>query len=162
MELFTPEFWVAVSFFLFIALVVYFKAFHKLGQALDKRAAEIAAELDEAKRLREEAESVLADYRRKQKEAQQEADDIVDLAKREAKSYAEETRRSMQEQFERRARMAEEKIARAEEQAVADVRSAAVDAAVGAARHLIAEKMTPATADKLLNESIDSLKSKLN
>lgn len=162
MELFTPEFWVAVSFFLFIALAVYFKTFHKLGQALDKRAAEIAAELDEAKRLREEAENVLAEYKRKQKEAQQEADDIVDLANREAKSYAEETRRDMQEQFERRTKLAEDKIARAEEQAVADVRGAAVDAAVGAARTLIGEKLTPATADKLLNESIDSLKTKLN
>lgn len=159
---FDPEFWVAVSFLLFVGLAVYLGAGRKLTEALDKRAAAIAAELEEARKLREEAEQVLADYRRKEKEAADEAEDIVRLAKREAESYAAETRKTMQEQFERRTRLAEEKIARAEAQAVADVRAAAIDAAVGAARSIISEKLTPDTAEKLMQESIESLKSKLN
>jgi F-type H+-transporting ATPase subunit b len=157
-----PEFWVAISFFLFVGLLFYYAVPRKLAEALDKRAKEIALELEEARKLRQEAESVLADYRRREKEAEGEAEDIVKLATKEARSYAAETRKSMQEQFERRTKLAEEKIGRAEAQAVADVRAAAIDAAVGAARMMIAQKLTPETANKLLEKGIDSLKSKLN
>ncbi len=162
MDIYAPEFWVGVSFFLFIGILFYYEVPRKLGQALDKRAEEISKELEEARKLRQEAEAVLADYRKREKEAENEAGDIVKLAKKEAQSYAAETRTAMQEQFERRTKLAEEKIARAEAQAIADVRAASIEAAVTAARSMIAEKLTPETADKLLQESIDSLQSKLN
>lgn len=162
MDFTSPEFWVGISFLLFLGVLFYYKVPRKTGQALDRRAEEIIKELEEARKLRQEAKAVLADYRRREQEAANEAEDIVRLAKKEAQSYADETRRSMQEQFERRSRLAEEKIARAEAQAVAEVRAAAIEAAVGAARTLISEKLTPATADKLLKQSIDSLKNKLN
>ncbi|QKP78874.1 ATP F0F1 synthase subunit B [Methyloligella sp. GL2] len=158
----SAEFWVGISFLLFVALVVYLKVPRMMNAALDKRAEGIAADLEEARSLREEAESVLADYRRKEAEAMKEAEDIVQLAKREAESYAAETRANMKEQFDRRTKLAEEKIARAEAQAVADVRTAAVEAAVGAARTLVADKMSADQADKLLKDSIESVKSKLN
>jgi len=158
----TPEFWVAVSFFLFLGLVFYFGAHKKIAVALDARAAAIAKELDEAKSLREEAEKVLADYRRKQGDAAKEADDIVTLAGKEAAAMAAETSRAMKEQFERRMKQAEDKIARAEADALRDVRAAAADAAVAAAQTVIADKLTPDTADKLITQGIDSLKSKLN
>ncbi|MEG6508759.1 ATP F0F1 synthase subunit B [Methyloligella sp. 2.7D] len=162
MEIASAEFWVGISFLLFVALVVYLKVPRMMNAALDKRAEGIAADLEEARSLREEAESVLADYRRKEAEAMKEAEDIVQLAKREAESYAAETRANMKEQFDRRTKLAEEKIARAEAQAVADVRTAAVEAAVGAARTLVADKMSADQADKLLKDSIESVKSKLN
>jgi F-type H+-transporting ATPase subunit b len=162
MDIYAPEFWVGVSFFLFIGILFYYEVPRKLGQALDKRAEEISKELEEARKLRQEAEAVLADYRKREKEAENEAEDIVKLAKKEAQSYAAETRKAMQEQFERRTKLAEDKIARAEAQAIADVRAASIEAAVTAARSLIAEKLTPETADKLLQQSIDSLQSKLN
>ena len=69
----TPEFWVAVSFFLFLALLFYFGVHKKVGKALDARAAAIAKEIEEAKALREEAEKVLTDYRAKQEGAAKEA-----------------------------------------------------------------------------------------
>jgi F-type H+-transporting ATPase subunit b len=158
----TPEFWVAVSFFIFLGVVFYFGVHKKIASALDARAAQIAKELDEARRLREEAEKVLADYRRKQGEAVGEAQAIVDLAAREAEEFAAETRHSVKEHFDRRMKLAEEKIARAETDAIREVRGAAVDAAVGAAQALIKEKLTPDLAKKLVTQSIDKLPGKLN
>jgi F-type H+-transporting ATPase subunit b len=158
----TPEFWVAASFFLFLALLFYFGVHKKLAIVLDSRAERIAKELDEAKRLREEADKVLADYRRKQADAVKETEAIVAQAAKEAEILTAETRRSMQEHFERRMKLAEDKIARAEADALRDVRAAAADAAVAAAEIVIAAKITPAEADKLVKQGIDALKSKLN
>ena len=147
----TPEFWVAVSFFIFLGALFYFGVHKKIATLLDARAAQIAKELEEARRLREEAEKVLADYRRKQSEAASEADSIIALAAKEAESLAAETRKSVKEHFERRMKLAEDKIARAEADAVREVRSVAVDAAVAAAQALIAAKLTPDRAEKLVS-----------
>jgi len=160
--IFEPEFWVAVSFFLFVGGMLYLGVHKKLAAALDARAASIAKELEEAKRLREEAAKVLADYRRKQGDVAKETKDIIDLAAKEAEILAAETRRSMKEQFERRMKLAEDKIARAEAEALREVRIAAAEAAVAAAQSVIAAKLTPETADKLVTQGIAALKTKLN
>jgi len=160
--IFEPEFWVAISFFIFLALVLYLGVHKKVVAALDARAATIAKELAETKRLREEAEKVLADYKRKEGDAAKEAQAIVSLATKEAEILAEETRRSMKEHFERRMKLAEDKIARAEAEALREVRNAAADAAVIAAQSLIAKSLTPETADKLVKQGIEALKSRLN
>ena len=158
----TPEFWVAVSFFIFLGALFYFGVHKKVATLLDARAAQIAKELEEARRLREEAEKVLADYRRKQGEAAGEADNIIALAAKEAESLAAETRKSVKEHFERRMKLAEDKIARAEAEALREVRAAAAEAAVTAARTVIAAKLTPEGANKLVSQGIDALKGKLN
>ena len=158
----TPEFWVAVSFVLFVVGVLYLGAHKKIATVLDARSEAIAKEIDEAKHLREEAEKVLADYRRKQGNAAKETQAIIDQASREAETLAAETSRSMKEQFERRMKLAEEKIGRAESDALRDVRAAAADAAVAAAQTVIADKLTPETADKLVKQGVDALKTKLN
>ncbi|MGA7457477.1 MAG: F0F1 ATP synthase subunit B [Methyloceanibacter sp.] len=160
--IFEPEFWVAVSFFLFVGGMIYLGVHKKIASALDARAAAIAKELEEAKRLREEAENVLADYRRKQGDVAKETKGIIDLASKEAEILAAETRRSMKEQFERRMKLAEDKIGRAEAEALREVRAAAAEAAVTAARTVIAAKLTPEAADKLVSQGIDALKGKLN
>lgn len=160
--IFEPEFWVAVSFFLFVGVVLYLGVHKKIASALDARSAAIAKELEEAKRLREEAEKVLADYRRKQGDVAKETQAIISLAGKEAEIFAAETRRSMKESFERRMKLAENKIARAETEALREVRAAATDAAIAAARTVIAEKLTPEAADKLVKQGIDALKGRLN
>jgi len=160
--IYEPEFWVAISFFLFVDLVLYLGVHKKIAAALDARAALIAKELEEARRLRDEAEKVLADYKRKQGEAVTETKNIVNLAVREAEALAAETRKSVKEHFDRRMKLAEDKIARAEQDAMREVRSVAVDAAVAAAQSLIAQNLTADRAGKLVSESIDTLKSKLN
>ncbi len=160
--IYTAEFWVAVSFFLFVAGLIYLGLHKKVATALDARAERIATELAEARRLREEAEKVLAEYRRKEREATGEADAIIKQAGQEAESLAKETRRTIKEQFERRIRLAEDKIGRAETEAIREVRAAAVDAAVNAARTLITEKLTADQAEKLVKDGIDAVKSKLH
>ena len=158
----TPEFWVAVSFFLFVGGVLYLGVHKKIATALDARAAAIAKEVDEARHLRDEADKVLTDYRQKQGNAAKEAQDIVDLASREAQALAAETSRSMKEHFDRRMKLAEDKIGRAEAEALREVRAAAADAAVAAAQMVIADQLTPEANDKLLKQGIDTLKTKLN
>ena len=158
----TPEFWVAVSFFGFVALLLKYKVPALIGKALDQRADGIRKELDDARRLRTEAQALLEEYRRKHGEAQQEADAIVAAARREAETIAAETRKGLQESIERRTKLAEEKIARAEAQAVADVRAAAVESAVAAAEKLIGAKLTPQSGAGLIDRSIAELGAKLN
>lgn len=158
----SPEFWVAISFVGFVLLILYFKVPGKIVELLDKRAEAIRQELDEARRLREEAQAILADYQRKAKGAEQEAEEIIRLAKQEAQALAAETRTKLEESLERRTRLAEEKIARAEEQAMDDVRAAAIEVAIAAAEQIIDKKMTPAASAKLVDESIKGLKGKLN
>jgi F-type H+-transporting ATPase subunit b len=151
-------FWVAVSFVLFIALLVYYAVPRKILSTLDKRAESIQQELSEARRLREEAQSILADYQRKQRDAEVEAKDIISQAERDAKAYAQETRQQFEDMLDRRMRMADEKIARAESQAVAEVRSRAVDASVEAAGQIIADKLDPDKASALVDQSVEQLK----
>ncbi len=156
------EFWVLVSFVLFVLMLLYYKVPGLMMKGLDDRAAAIRAELDEARRLREEAQALLADYQKKAREAEEEAKTIVEGARKEAEAMGAEARRALGEQLERRTRLAQEKIARAEAQAVAEVRSAAVEKAVAAAEAVLREKVAGATGSSLIEQSIRDLKSKLN
>ena len=158
----TPEFWVAVSFFGFVALLFYYGVPAKLGQALDKRALEIRAELDEARKLREEAQAILADYKQRQQEATEEAAKIIAQAKREAELLGEETQVKLRESLKRRTKLAEDKIAQAEAQAIDEVRSAAVNLAVKSAEKIMGDKVDTTLSDKLISQSIGDLNSKLS
>ena len=129
-----PENWVAVAFVIFLGVLAYVGVHRKMLDALDHRSARIKAELDEARRLRDEAGKLLADYQKKQREAEREAEAIVADAKAEAGRVAAEARVKMEEFVARRTKLAEAKIGQAEAQALADVRAAAADAAVTAAR----------------------------
>jgi F-type H+-transporting ATPase subunit b len=158
----TAEFWVLIAFLLFMAILVWKGVPGLIGKALDQRAATIRNELDEARRLREEAQQLLADYQRKTREAEDDAKSIVEAAKREAESLAAETRKAMAEQVERRTKAAEEKIARAEAQALADVRAAAVNLAVKASEGLLKTKLSGEAGSALVDSAIRDLKGKLN
>ena len=158
----TPEFWVAVAFLFFCGLLVYYKVPALVGKTLDDRAAGIAKELDEARRLREEAEALLAEYKGKTRAAEDEARSIVEQARREADALTAETRKSLAESLERRTKLAEDNIARAEAQAITDVRSAAVDTAIAASRRILEAKATPGEGAALIDQSIRDLKSKLS
>lgn len=157
-----PLFWVAMSFLGFVALILYYRVPGLIGTALDARAEAIRKELDEARKLREEAQALLADYQRKSREAEDEAKSIIDQARREAEILAEETRKGLQDSLERRTKAAEEKIARAEAQAINDVRATAVDTALAASQKILSSKVTDATGNALIDESIRNLKSTLN
>ncbi len=157
-----PEFWVAVAFVLFIGVLIYAGAHKKVIDALDHRSARIKAELDEARRLREEAGKLLAEYQRKQREAEREAEAIIVEAKDEAERVAAETRGKMEEFVTRRTKLAEAKIGQAEAQALAEVRAAAADAAVSAAENILRDTAKGKVADDLIAQGIADVKAKLN
>jgi F-type H+-transporting ATPase subunit b len=158
----TAEFWVAVAFVGFAGLLVYYRVPGLVTNALDDRARAIRNELDEARRLREEAQQLLADYQRKRRDADEEARVIVEQARREAEALGTETRKILAETLERRTRIAEEKITRAEAQAVGEVRSAAVDTAIATAERILKGKVTGPIAARLVDEGIADLASRLN
>jgi F-type H+-transporting ATPase subunit b len=158
----SPEFWVAISFLAFVAVLVKMGVPTLITKALDDRADMVRKELDQARRLREEAQDLLADYQRKQRAADEEAKAIIEQARREAEAMKAESARNLKEQLERRTKLAEDKIARAEAQAVSEVRAAAVDAAMATAERLIADKLSGDGGADLLNKSIRDLKGKLN
>jgi F-type H+-transporting ATPase subunit b len=156
------ETWVAVAFVLFVALMVYLKVPAKIAAMLDERSAKIAKELAEARRLREEAQALLDEYKAKRVVAEKDAENIVALARKEAEAYGHEMRAKLAETLERRTRQAEQKIEQAEAQAVKDVRNAATDLAIAAAHDLLAETAKGAKGAKLVSDSIDAVKSRLN
>jgi len=156
------EFWVAVSFFLFLGVLVYFGVHKKVTDALDHRRDRIKAELDEARRLREEAQNLLAHYQQKQKDAEGEAAAILTNAKADAERMAVEAEAKMNEFVARRTKMAESKITMAEAQALADVRAAAADAAVTAAERILKDAAKGKVAEDLLASGIEDVKNKLN
>ncbi len=135
--MFEAEFWVAVAFLLFVLILFYVGAHKKIIDALDSRTAKIKADLDEAAPLRDEAGKLLAEYKRKQGEAEREAQAIVAEAKAEAERVAGEAKAKVEDFVARRTKMAETKIGQAEAQALADVRAAAADAAVAAAEKIL-------------------------
>ena len=157
-----PELWVAVGFVIFVGILVYVGVPKLLTNALDDRARRVQAELDEARRLKEEASRLLAEYQGKQRQAETEAAGIIEGAKAEAERIAAEARVKTEEFVARRRKMAETKIAQAEAQAVAEVRAAAAEAAVAAAEKILSESVKGKVADDLIARGISDVKAKLN
>jgi len=156
-----PEFWVGVGFVLVVALLLWKGVPAMVGKMLDQRAAAIAAELEEARRLSAEAATLLTEYQRKAAGAEAEAAAILKEAQAEAARFAADSRAALKSQIERRARAAEDKIAQAEAAAVNEIRGLAADAAVAGAEKLIAARMDAGKASKLIQDSIAGL-DKLN
>jgi F-type H+-transporting ATPase subunit b len=156
------EFWVALGFLVFLGLLGYLGVHRQLGKSLDDRAARIKAELDEARKLKEEAAALLADYQRKREQAEHEAQDIVAGAKAEAERLAADAKTKLEEFVARRTKLAETKIAQAEAQAAADVRAAAADAAVAAAERILAQQAKGSLAGELIAKGIEDVRKKLN
>jgi F-type H+-transporting ATPase subunit b len=156
------ENWVLLAFILFIGLLGYLGVHRKITDALDQRQARIKGELDEARRLKDEAAALLAELQRKGREAEGEAAAIVASAKAEAERLAAEAKARMEDFVARRTRMAETKIGQAEALALADVRAAAADAAVAAAEKILAAAAKGKVAEDLLARGIEDVRKKFN
>jgi F-type H+-transporting ATPase subunit b len=160
--MFTPEFWVAFSFLALLALFGYIGVHRTLAKALDERQARIKAELDEARRLKEEAAALLTEYQRRQQDAEREAAQILATASAEAERAAAEASAKMDDFVARRRKMAEAKIAQAESQALAEVHAAAAEAAAAAAEHVLRQTVKGKVADDLLEQGIEEVRKNLN
>lgn len=161
-SLHNTNFVVLLAFILFIGVLFYFKVPGMLGGLLDKRAEGIQSELDEAKALREEAQTLLASYERKQKEMAEQADRIVAEAKREAEAAADQAKEDLKLSIARRLQSAEDQIASAEASAVREVRDRAVSVAIAAAANVVASKTTAADQNSLIDDAIAQVKTKLH
>jgi F-type H+-transporting ATPase subunit b len=157
-----PEFWVAVAFVIMLGIFAYAGVHKTVLTSLDRRAERIKAELDDARRLKEEAAKVLAEYKARRASAEAEASDIVASARSEAERIAAEAKAKMEDFVARRTKAAEGKIALAEAQALADVRAAAADAAVAAASTILSQSVKGQLADELLAKGIAEVRQKLN
>jgi F-type H+-transporting ATPase subunit b len=156
------EFWVAVAFVILMGVFAYFGVHRTLLKALDHRSERIKAELDDARRLKEEAAKLLEEYRARRATAEREAVDIIASAKAEAERIAAEAKTKMEDFVARRTKSAESKIALAEAQALADVRAAAAEAAVTAAARIMSQSVKGEVADDLLAKGIAEVSAKLN
>ena len=157
-----PETWVAIAFIILMGLFGYLGVHRTVLKALDNRSARIKGELDDARRLKEEAAKVLEEYKARRASAEREAEDIITTARTEAERIATEAKAKMEDFVARRTRTAENKIALAEAQALADVRAAAADAAVAAAANIMSQSVKGQVADELLAKGIAEVKQKLN
>jgi F-type H+-transporting ATPase subunit b len=155
-------FWVFLGLLVFIGMLLYMKIPAKLTTALDARSAKIRSELEDARRLRQEAEALLAEYQRRREEAVAEADAIITQARHEAAAFTEEAQARIAELVARRTKAVEQRIAQAETQAVAEVRSRAIDVATAAAAKILGEKAAGRTGDELVERSIQAVRSNLN
>jgi F-type H+-transporting ATPase subunit b len=160
--MFEAEFWVAVSFLIFIGVIVWLKVPGKIAAALDRRAAQIGRELEEARSIRAEAEQLLTSYRERRAQAEQDAQDIVARARADAEAMQHEMRQQAEAQIARRTRLAEDNIRRAEAQAIQEVRSRAADIAVAAARDLLRTRIDADRDRQLIEQGIDALGTKLH
>ena len=157
-----PETWVAIAFVILMGLFGYLGIHRTVLKALDNRGVRIKAELDDARRLKDEAAKVLEQYKARRASAEREADEIIATAKAEAERIASEAKAKMEDFVTRRTRTAESKIALAEAQALADVRAAAAEAAVAAASTILSQSAQGEVADDLLAKGIAEVSQKLN
>jgi F-type H+-transporting ATPase subunit b len=156
------ETWVALAFVVFLGLLGYLGVHRIVAKSLDDRAARIKAELDEARKIKDEAVQLLAEYQRKRHAAEDEAQNIIAGAKAEAERLAAEAKVRIEDFVARRTKMAETKIAQAEAQAAADVRSAAAEAAIAAAEKILSAETKGKLAGELIAKGIDEVRKKLN
>lgn len=167
---FSADFWkldntdmiVLIAFIIFVGVLIKFGVPGMLTGLLDKRAEGIKSDLDEAKALREEAQTLLASYERKQREVQEQADRIVANAKEEATRAAAQAKEDIAASVTRRLAAAEDQITSAKSAAIRDVRNQAVTVAVTAAQNVIAKQTTAADANKLIDDAIAEVGAKLH
>lgn len=156
------SFWTFIGLIVFFGIITFFGAPKAIGKALDDRAEKIRNELDEARRLREEAQELLASYKRKQAEAADEAEKIIRQAKAEADYLRDNAKTEIAARIERRTAMAEARIAQAEAAAAKEVKSLAADLAVDAAEELLRAKLTKPQRTAIVKADIAAVKDRLN
>ncbi|MEA2830216.1 MAG: F-type H+-transporting ATPase subunit b [Bradyrhizobium sp.] len=155
------EFWILIAFLVAVGVLLR-QAWGQITGSLDTRAQAIRLQIDEAKRLREEAEAMLAQYQLKQRDAIAEAQEIIVHAQEEAQRVARQAEAELEAAIKRREEQARDKIAQAEVKALAEIRTVAVDVAIRAVRILLAETIDPARGSALIDQAIDELPKRLH
>lgn len=161
-DLSNPELWVGAGLLIFLGIVIMAGAPKKIAEALDAKAAKIQSDLDEAARLRTEAEALLAQIRAEKAEAEAQAAEMLRVAEADARRLEAEAKVKLDESMARRQALAERRIEQAEAQATADVKAAAADLASKAAEQILTTRLAGQTSDPLLDSAIAQLGTRLN
>lgn len=156
-----PEFWVGVGLLLFFGVVIWAKVPGMIAGVLDGKAAKIQADLDEAARIRAEAEELLKSLKAQREDAERQATEMLKAAEADAARLAVEARVKLEDQITRRAALAERKIASAEAQAMSEVKAVAADLAAQAAEQILAARLAAAKSDPLVDDAISGLAARL-
>lgn len=160
--MFSSEYtWITIALLLFLALAAW-KGLRPMLAKLDTRSERIRKEIEEAQALREEAQKMLADYKRRQRDALKEAEEIVEHSKTEAQRIRQNSEKELEESLQRREQMMMDKIRQAEADAIAEVRNQAVDVAIAASAKLIADNLDKEGQKALTESSIETVGKKLN
>jgi F-type H+-transporting ATPase subunit b len=155
------EVWIFIAMVIFFAILIYAKVPGMALKALDERGAKVRAELDEALRLRQEAQDLLAQIKTDREAAERTARDILANAEADAARLRTEAQTRLDEQIERRRAMAERHIANAEAQAALEVKAAAADAAAALAEAIMAERLSGLSSDPLVDRAVEELAQRL-
>lgn len=155
------ESWVLVALVIFFGVLIWLKVPKTAVKALDDTAAKIQAELDEAQRLREEAQGLLDSLKSKKADAERQAAEMLAAAEAEAKAFAAEAKAKLEESLKRREALAERKIAQAEASAAAEVKAAAAELAAEAAEVLLQDRLKGKRSDPLVDRAVEQLAAKL-
>ena len=161
-SLYNTDIVVLLAFLLFIGILVYYKVPGMLTGYLDRRAEQIRADLDEARRLREEAQQLLATFERQLREVKGRAERIVANASKEAQDAADQAHRDMQKQVARRLAAADEQLAAAEAEALRSVRNRAVTVAIAAAAEVLARQLSEEDTARLIDAGIGEVEARLH
>ena len=161
-DLSNAELWVAAGLLLFFVILAVVGVPKLVAGALDAKAAAIQSELDEAARLRAEAEALLAQIRQEKAEAEAQAAEMLAAAESDARRMEADARERLEESLARRQQMAVRKIAQAEAQATAEVKAAAVELAAAAAERILADRLAASSTDPLADQAIAQIGPRLN
>ena len=156
------DFIVLLAFLVFIGILLYCRVPSAIGRMLDKRAEGIKADIAEARRLRDEAQEIYANYERRQREVQGQADAIVANARREALAQADKAKVDLQTSIDRRLQTAQDQISAAETEAVRAVRNQAIQVAMAAATEVLGRQMGPQDRSAGIDRAIDDVARHLN
>lgn len=156
------EFWVGVGLLIFLAVVLFVaKAHTKVAATLDAKAAAIQADLNEAARIREEAQALLESLKAERVRAEEQAREMLAQAEAQVAQFQAAARAQLEETLARRQALTEQKIAQAEAQAAAEVKAAAADLAAQIAEQVLTARLAGAKSDPLVDRAIGQLAGKL-
>ena len=154
-------FWVAVSFFIFVGGLIYLKVPQKVNNSIAAQINKIKKDLEEAEKLKAEAKNLLSDYENKIDKSKKEAQDIINIAKKDSEKNILDKTKKFHELLEERKKNAEQKIIQMKENALKDIKNISIKVSVEAVEHLIKNSIDKNKIEKIYTESLDQIKDSL-
>ena len=154
-------FWVAVSFFIFAGGLIYLKVPQKVNSSITAQINKIKKDLEEAEKLKVEAKNLLSDYENKIDKSKKEAQNIINIARKDSEKNILDKTKKFHELLEERKKNAEQKIIQMKENALKDIKNISIKVSMEAVEHLIKNSIDKNKIEKIYTESSDQVKNSL-